>query len=86
METTQLSRAEISAIVAKFKRDPTRYLSQIPNPTIRQLLELHYIRNLEWWRVANYINYSDQNVYKLRRKALATLAEIIEKEESTHGS
>lgn len=84
--TRRLSRREIGELVVKFKRAPTYFLSQIQDPLISQLLELHYIKGLEWWKVANAINYSEQNVYKLRRRALATLADIIGKEDKTHGT
>lgn len=80
---SNLSRREISSLVSELKRSPHDYLKHISDPLIKKILNLHYIQNLEWWKVANAINYSEQNVYKLRRKALVQLSEAVRKERNS---
>lgn len=81
----RLSRKEVSELIAAFKLNPARYLAKIRDPVIAKLLELHYINNVQWHDVADALNYTEQNIYKLRRKALNQLSQI-SKEDSTNGT
>lgn len=83
--TKRLSRKEVSELIAAFKREPSFYLSKIQDPVIAKLLTLHYLNNVQWHSVADALNYTEQNIYKLRRKALNQLSQI-NKEDSTNGT
>lgn len=62
---------DYSAVVAAYKADPTIA------DTLRTLLQLHYIENMQWSDVAEAMNYCIENIYRLRPIALGRLEGII---------
>ena len=66
---------DYSAVIAAYKTDPT-VADTLPD-TLRTLLQLHYIENMQWSDVAEAMHYCIENIYRLRPTALDRLEDII---------
>ena len=66
---------DYSAVVAAYKADPT-IADTLPD-TLRTLLQLHYVENMQLSDVAEAMNYCIENFYRLRPIALGRLEGII---------
>ncbi len=59
---------------------------KIPDAELQPILILHYglsekcTRKVPWYEVAEIMNYSTQNIFKLRHKAIAELETILDQE------
>lgn len=71
-----IEKEEIREMISSYKSDPT-IADPFPD-NYRRLLRLHYLECNSWRRVAVIMNYSEDNIYKLRAKALSMLKERIE--------
>ena len=66
---------DYSAVVAAYKANPT-IADTLPD-TLRTLLQLHFIKSMRWCDVADAMNYSLENIYRLREQALNRLEAAI---------
>lgn len=71
-----MNRTNVRPLIERYKSDPT-IADPFPNNYCR-LLRLYYLECNSWRRVAAIMNYSEDNIYKLRAKALSMLKERIE--------
>lgn len=62
-------------VIAAYKADPT-IADGLPD-ILRELLDLHYTKNMRWREVADAMYYSVENIYRLRVTALERLEVII---------
>ncbi len=61
-------------------REHPELLDRLSDTKTAAMLRLHYIDGLEWDKVAAIYFYSVEQIYNLRRKAVAELQQIIESE------
>lgn len=71
-----MNRTNVRPLIERYKSDPT-IADPFPD-NYRRLLRLHYLECNSWRRVGVIMNYSEDNIYKLRAKALSMLKERIE--------
>ena len=68
-------RHDYSDSITAYKSDPT-IADKLPD-TLRTLLQLHFIEAMRWCDVADAMNYSLENIYRLREQALNRLEAAI---------
>lgn len=69
-----MKRINVRPLIERYKSDPT--IADTLPETYRRLLRLHYLECNNWRRVAVIMDYSEDNIYKLRSKALDMLREV----------
>ena len=57
----------------EIKTEVTDAISAVDNPTYRQLLQLRYIEFCKWERIAEIMNYSHRQIFRLHYKALDSI-------------
>ena len=72
--------AEIDRLV-DLKREISRTIGMIDDPELQVLLELRYLNYLKWPEIAKEIHCTENNVYKMHRRALEKMEKIIPKDE-----
>ena len=76
VDLEQEIEAELQQLI-DVKREINNTLSQIPNDDYRLLLELRYICNERWERIARQLHYSKRSVYRHHGRALMELEKIL---------
>lgn len=72
--------AELARMVGRLvmvKRELWNVIDLVEDPELRVLLELRYAEKLTWRQVARRMNYDERSVYRLYKKALKVVDEIL---------
>ena len=65
-------KAEVDRLM-DLKREICQAISQVKNPTYHTLLELKYLSCLKWEEIREETGYSERNIRRLHKKALAAV-------------
>jgi len=72
--------AEIDRLV-DLKREISRMIGMIDDPELQVLLELRYLNYLKWSEIADKMHCTDNNIFKMHRRALEKMEEMIGRDE-----
>jgi DNA-directed RNA polymerase specialized sigma subunit len=68
-ESAQMSLRRIEQL-EKQKEEICRVILSISNPTYKQILHKRYIQGKKWEEIEAELNYAEQHVHRLHRKAV----------------
>ena len=72
--------AEIDRLV-DLKKEIGRMIGMIDDPELQVLLELRYLNYQKWSEIANELHCTDNNIFKMHRRALEKMEKIIQRNE-----
>lgn len=61
-------------------RSRPELLDRLSDKRMSDVLRMHYIDGLKWYKVAAKLAYSTENIFVIRRKAVNELQQILESE------